>query len=180
MRGAIVADEIKFGSKPSNRHASASSKPVRIRRVEGNMNTEKTPVLSLINTTTGEVRSRVVPNVTGAVLRKVIATQVDMAGSTLYTDSGSWYLGLGQEFIAHESVNHEAGKYVRGNVTTNQAGGFFSQLKRSIDGTHHHVSVEHLPRYLAEFDFRYFTRKMDDMARMERMMGQVGGSPADL
>jgi hypothetical protein len=32
-------------------------------------------------------------------------------------------------------------------------------LKRSIDGTHHHVSREHLNRYLAEFDFRYSTRK---------------------
>jgi hypothetical protein len=29
----------------------------------------------------------------------------------------------------------------------------FSQLKRSIDGTHHHISKEHLPRYLAHFDF---------------------------
>jgi transposase-like protein len=175
MKGTIVADETWIGGKPSNRHASASRNPVRIKRVEGNMNTEKTPVLSLINTTTGEVRSRVVPNVTGAVLRKVIATQVDMAGSTLHTDAGSWYLGLGQEFIRHESVNHEAGEYVRGDVTTNQAEGFFSQLKRSIDGTHHHVSVEHLPRYLAEFDFRYSTRKMDDTARMERMMCQTGG-----
>lgn len=94
-----------------------------------------------------------VPNVTGAVLRKVIAQQVDMAASTLHTDSGSWYPQIGQEFAAHETVNHLAGEYVRGAVTTNQAEGYFSQLKRSLDGTHHHVSVEHLPRYLAEFRF---------------------------
>ncbi len=30
-------------------------------------------------------------------------------------------------------------------------------------------------RYLAEFDYRYTTRKMGDTARMERLMGQVGG-----
>ena len=35
-------------------------------------------------------------------------------------------------------------------------GGF----KRSIDGTDHQVSVEHLPQYLTEHDFRYSTRKM--------------------
>jgi transposase-like protein len=175
MRGTIVADETWIGGKPSNRHASATKTPVRIDRVVGNQNTDKTPVLSLINTTTGEVRSAVVPNVTGATLRKVIAAQVDVAGSTLHTDAGSWYLGLGQEFVAHESVNHEAGEYVRGDVTTNHAEGFFSQLKRSIDGTHHHVSVEHLPRYLAEFDFRYTTRKISDTARMGRLMGQTGG-----
>jgi hypothetical protein len=53
--------------------------------------------------------------------------------------------------------------------------GYFSQLERSLDGTHHHVSVEHLPRYLAEFDFRYTTRKISDTARMERMVTQAGG-----
>jgi hypothetical protein len=43
---------------------------------------------------------------------------------------------------------------VRGDVTTNLAEGYFSQLKRSLDGTHHHVTREHLHRYLAEFDHR--------------------------
>src|SRR5271163_4769056 len=42
------------------------------------------------------------------------------------------------------------------------AEGYFSQLKRSLDGTYHHVSVEHLPRYLAEFEYRYSTCKMSD------------------
>lgn len=71
----------------------------------------------------------------------------------------------------HESVNHREGEYVRYNVSTNAAEGYFSQLKRSIDGTHHRVSTEHLDRYLAEFDFRYSTRKMDDSMRMRLVMG---------
>jgi hypothetical protein len=37
------------------------------------------------------------------------------------------------------------------------------------------VSAEHLPRYLAEFDYRYSTRKMTDSARTKRLLGQVGG-----
>ena len=49
---------------------------------------------------------------------------------------------------AHECVDHNAGEYTRGNVSTNLAEGYFSQLKRSIDGTHHHVSIEHLAAYL--------------------------------
>ena len=44
-----------------------------------------------------------------------------MAGSTLYTDSGVWYGQLGQEFQSHQSVDHSAGEYVRGDVTTNHA-----------------------------------------------------------
>lgn len=53
--------------------------------------------------------------------------------------------------------------------------GYFSQLKRSIDGTHHHVSEQHLPRYLAEFDFRYSTRKIVDGERTEQTIQQTAG-----
>lgn len=74
-------------------------------------------------------------------------------------------------------INHSEGEYARlgGKVTSNQAENYFSQLKRSLDGTHHGVSREHLPRYLAEFDFRHTTRHLDDTARMRRLMGQTGG-----
>ena len=75
----------------------------------------------------------------------------------------------------HESVDHKAGEYVRNGVTTNMAETFFSQLKRSVDGTHHHVSAKHLPRYLAEFDYRFSTRKLSDSARMSDFMGRTGG-----
>jgi ISXO2-like transposase domain len=57
--------------------------------------------------------------------------------------------------------------------STNLLEGFFSQFKRSLDGTHHRVSVEHLPRYLAEFDFRYSTCKLSDTERVARLMGQT-------
>jgi hypothetical protein len=60
-------------------------------------------------------------------------------------------------------------------VSTNKAENYFSQLKRSIDGTHHHVSPEHLPLYLSEFDFRFSTHDETDAARMGRLMGQVSG-----
>jgi len=64
---------------------------------------------------------------------------------------------------------------VRGDVSTNQAENFFSQLKRSIDETHHNVSVQHLPRDLAEFDFRYTHRKDTDAERMTRVVQSVTG-----
>ena len=51
--------------------------------------------------------------------------------------------------------------------------GYFSQVKRSIDGTHHHVSKEHLGRYMDEYDFRYSTCAMDDTQRMNHLMGQT-------
>jgi len=67
------------------------------------------------------------------------------------------------------------GEYVSDGASTNRAENYFSQLKRSIDGTHHHVSREHLPRYLSEFDYRHSTHRMSDDARMRDLMGRVGG-----
>jgi hypothetical protein len=55
--------------------------------------------------------------------------------------------------IEHQYVDLTTGQYVGpGGVGPDLVEGFFSQLKRSIDGTHHHVRREHLGRYLAQFD----------------------------
>lgn len=181
MRGVVVADETYFGGHRRNKmHPKPVTKPVPIKPGEmRNPHFGKTIVLSLIDKETGEARSRIIPNVTGATLQKAIAEQVDMANSVLYTDDNKAYGTFAQEFIAHETVNHAQDEYVRYEdgacITSNAAENFISQLKRSIDGTHHHVSAEHLPRYLAEFDFRYSTRKMSDTARMAKLMGQVHG-----
>lgn len=64
---------------------------------------------------------------------------------------------------------------MRGDVSTNQAETYFSQLKRSLDGTHHSVSREHLHRYLAEFDFRYTTCKESDTERVAMIVERTGG-----
>ncbi len=168
LSGTIVADETWVGGNPKNKHASK-------RGVSRQGSTEKTPVLSLVNVETGEIRSQVMPSVTARSLRRVIAEQVDIAKSDLQTDQATYYLPIGNLFKSHQSVNHSTGEYVRGSVTTNRAEGFFAQLKRSINGTHHHVSPEHLHRYLAEFDFRYSTCKLDDTARVQRMVTQAAG-----
>jgi len=165
--GTIVADETWIGGRPRNRHLGKRGSGI------GGV-TDKTPVLSLVNTTTGRVHSRVVPDVTRATLRKAIAERVHMAGSVLHTDSGLQYNGVGKEFAAHGRVDHQYA-YVRDGVTTNQAEGYFSQLKRSLDGTHHRVSKTHLPRYLAEFDYRYSTRESNDTERMNDVLSRVGG-----
>jgi len=50
-------------------------------------------------------------------------------------------------------------------VRTNAVEGYFGLLKRGINGVYHHVSKEHLHRYLAESNFRYNRRKIDDHER---------------
>lgn len=77
------------------------------------------------------------------------------------------------EFLDHQTVNHKADEFTgRRGQSTNKAENFFSQLKRSLYGTHHRVRVEHLPRYLTEFDFRYTTKDLTDGERMADFVGR--------
>lgn len=168
LSGTVVADETWIGGKPKNRHASK-----RVGSKSGI--TDKTPVLSLIDTATGEVRSQVVRDVTGKTLGPSLHREVNPAVTVLQTDTSRAYVVVGREFAEHQTVNHFIGEYVKAGASTNVAEGYFSQLKRSIDGTHHKVSRVHLARYLAEFDFRYSTRKTTDSARMRALMGRTGG-----
>jgi transposase-like protein len=185
--GTIVSDETWIGGDPRRMNHKTRAKweganmdPQRVLPGTAvdrpHQRTAKTPVLSLIDAETGEVRSRVLTSVTGANLRKVMAEQVDMARSTLHTDEGDFYNQVGREFVAHHTVNHKAKRYFdyRTGASTNKAENYFSQLKRSIDGTHHSLSRRHLQRYLWEFDYRYSTRGMNDTERTGRLMGQVG------
>jgi hypothetical protein len=103
--------------------------------------------------------------------RAALRDQVDTENTHLHTDGGRGYLHLTAE---HSTVDHSTGEYVRGDVTTNHAESYFSQLKRSLDGTHHHVSRAHQDRYLAEFDFRYTTCKQTDSERMNRIISRTG------
>jgi transposase-like protein len=170
LSGRVIADETYIGGKPKYRRRGDIRESVRMHGA-----TDKTPVLSLVSRETGEVRSRALPTVTADNLRAAIADQVDMGNAHLHTDGSFRYRRIADNFASHEWVDHEANEWARGNVTTNHAETYFSQLKRSIDGTHHHVSPEHLPRYLAEFDFRFNTCKSTDTERMGKLVGQVAG-----
>ncbi len=168
LSGRVVADETWYGGKAKNRHGYGSGQ-----RPPGAH--DKTPIMSLVSRETGEVRSRVVPNVRRHNLSAVLHSEVNAAQTHLHTDAGLQYRKLGQEFGAHSYVDHDSKEWARGDVSTNQAEAYFSQLKRSLDGTHHHVSREHLDRYLAEFDFRYSTRKLTDIERIDQLVSQTGG-----
>ncbi len=166
--GTIIADEAWIGGAPKNRHAS--------KRTGGKQGrTDKTTVFSLVNTETGEIRSQVVSDVTGSTIHKILSEQTVMFRSDLVTDSATQYRGFGFYFRSHSTVNHSKGEYVRNGKSTNSVEGHFAQLKRSIDGTHHGVSKEHLQRYAREFDFRYSNRKVSDGERATTIIARSQG-----
>ena len=57
--------------------------------------------------------------------------------SVILTDEHSAYVGLGDVFLAHETVNHGAGEYSRGFASTNGVESVWALLKRAIYGTWH-------------------------------------------
>ena len=161
--GIVEADETFIGRDPLK----------KVKQGTGH----KFKVLSLVDRSSGSVRSVVIKNVKletiGPILEANIARE-----AALMTDEASHYRTMHHEFKSHESVNHSAGEYVRGNVHTNTIEGYFSIFKRGMKGTYQHCREHHLHRYLAEFDFRYSNRAnlaVNDERRTEiALCGIVG------
>ncbi len=170
LGGAVQVDETWIGGEPKNRHRRSK---LEADRKKGP--TDKQPVVSLVHYETRSVRSKVVADVTAKTLLPAIEDVMDLKRTHLHTDGASAYKTIAPHVAAHESVDHSVGQYTNGNVSTNLNEGYFSQLKRSIDGTHHHVSTEHLQRYLNQFDFLYTHCKATDSERMRTLVGNVEG-----
>jgi hypothetical protein len=75
--------------------------------------------------------------------------------------------------VSNHSVNNGNKEYIRGDVHSNTAEGFFSLLKCGITGVYHHVGRGHLGRYCDEFSFRHEHRQVSDgHARREARRGR--------
>ncbi|WP_420966851.1 IS1595 family transposase [Bradyrhizobium sp. B120] len=167
--GKIVeADETCIGGKEKNKHRS--------KRNAGNIGGMGKEIAFSLVERRGKVRSQHVASVTSKTLRETLVCQRD-ADTTLMTDDAGQYRQTHKDFT-HEVVNHGIGEYVRGDAHTNTIEGYFSILKRGITGTYHHVSPQHLKRYLAEFDFRYNERMalgVSDEARTTKALRGIIG-----
>jgi transposase-like protein len=155
----VEADETFVGGRSKNR---AFKSPAA-----------KKKVLALVERG-GRARSFHVANIHGNTIRAALVTNVDRA-SVLMTDEAHHYKAVGREFTNHGHILHAGRQYASGIIHSNSAEGFFSILKRGVVGTYHHWSEAHIHRYLAEFDFRYSTRKISDTERTaEALKGARG------
>lgn len=136
----------------------------------------KMKIVSLVERQ-GHVRSFKVEKVNVNTLKPLLKRHI-APESSLMTDEAGVYIRPGLHFRTHETVNHLAGEYGRGNVHTNTVEGFFSLLKRGLVGTFHQVGEQHLQRYISEFDFRYNTREklgIDDEQRTTMALKGISG-----
>ena len=110
----------------------------------------------------GEIVTRIVPSVKRRNLMPHILLTV-RPGTKVATDELHSYKALQWSGYRHGYVNHSKGQYVKGEAHVNSIEGFWSWLKRGINGTHVWVSKKHLPKYLGEFEFRFNLRDQPEL-----------------
>ena len=150
----VEADETYFGNVPEAKRIPSKQRGNRPFTKGGKVGVGgKRAIVSLVERG-GRVRSFHPANANGdniaAIVRENIARE-----TRLHTDESRLYVKIGAEFANHETINHSAKEYARGDVTTNSVEGYFSIFKRGMKGVYQHCNEKHLHRYLAEFDFRY-------------------------
>ncbi|HLH08941.1 MAG TPA: IS1595 family transposase [Terriglobales bacterium] len=170
--GVVEADETYVGGR---RRGQGVGRP--------DAQSHKQPVFALVKRD-GSVRSFHVERVTADNLDSILWKNVHPS-ATVMTDGFSSYDNLGSMYVAHGRVNHGAGEYSRKEkgmptIHTNTIEGVFSILKRGLTGVYHQVGSHHLHRYLAEFDFRYNSRKIADEQRTLLALNQAEGKRLQL
>jgi len=155
--GHVEIDETYIGGRKTGK---------RGRGAEG-----KTVVLGIVERK-GRAKGIIIPDVKARTLIPKVEEHV-IKDSTVYTDDLPSYNNLSKLGFDHKAVAHSQKVYVSaGDIHTNSIEGFWSQLKRSIDGTYHHVTAEHLQGYVDEYSFRYSHRN-DEKPMFLTMLEQV-------
>lgn len=161
--GIVEADETYIGPKAKNGKS-------------GKRYANKQAVVALVERK-GRVRVHKTTMVSVETIDSVLKHNVDTS-ARLMTDGATMYDKTGKLFASHEKVNHAAGEYVRGDVTTNAVEGFFGILKRGLRGIYQHVGKDHLGRYVDEFAFRYNHRialDVNDAERAQLLLEGISG-----
>lgn len=145
LSGIVEIDDSYIGGKHSGKRGRGSE--------------NKTPVLGMVERN-GNVKEEVVPNLKKKTVQPIISKTIQKK-STIFSDEFLSYNDISGMGYDHDVIKHKIKEYVRGKVHTNTIEGFWSQLKRSLNGTYHHVSPKYLQAYVDEFAFRYNHRKSD-------------------
>jgi transposase-like protein len=165
LTGTVEIDETYVGGKVKGHGVKAGKD-------------RKTPVVTLVERH-GRARSFKMDHVTAKNLRPIINEHVHGWAQVMTDDATVYPFVLKGQVASHDVVCHSKEEYARKengrNIHTNTVEGFFSIFKRGIMGTFHHISEQHLDRYLSEFDFRYNARYISDGERAEQAIHGVVG-----
>lgn len=156
ITGTVQIDETYVGMKMANKHAKERKE---IYEEGGTKADNKTGVMGFINENK-QIRFEVMSDY------KTFAQRVNQHVSndaTIVTDAHLGYRGLDINFVKHEIVNHFENEFVKNGYHTNAIENAWSNLKRTIKGTHIHVSAKHLQKYADEVAFRLMNKDKQDI-----------------
>ncbi|MBC8267399.1 MAG: transposase [Rhodospirillaceae bacterium] len=95
----------------------------------------------------GDMRMFPMPDQKHSTMRSIVRLNVDDTAH-IVSDGHPAYRKMPPYFASHDWVDHSRREIVRGIIHVNFAESCFSLLKRSIIGVHHHVSKQHMSKYL--------------------------------
>lgn len=162
----VELDETYVGGKAINMHASKRAK------LSGRGTADKIPVFGAVERQ-GKVIAVTVPNVDRVTLLPHVHKHV-IPTTVVYTDEFGAYQPLKENGYNHKIINHSEKVYVSGDIHTNTIEGFWSLVKRGIDGVYHAVSAKHLQGYLNEYAWRYNHRNGGRMMFEVLLLRAVG------
>lgn len=115
----------------------------------------KTPVFGMLERD-GGLMITPVPDTKRKTLEPIIYKNVG-SGTHIMTDEWKAYSKLEQNF-KHSIVKHNQKEYVNGETHVNSLEGAWGLFKRSLLGTYHRPSRQHMDKYCAEFQANYNSR----------------------
>lgn len=143
LSGIVEVDETWVGGKRKNvGHGYKGNKSLAVGAVERK----------------GDIVLESIKHADRKTLHDFIHSRTEPDTEAIYTDEWPAYKGIADKDTKHETVNHSAEEWVRGDVHTNSVENVWTLLKRSIVGSYHQVSRKHFDSYLDELEWRFNNR----------------------
>jgi transposase-like protein len=179
LKGVIEVDEIyqtagHKGRPPAQDPRDLGRPPRRRGKKKGRGRgsaAKDTPAIIGMVSRSGDTLLAVTEDVRRESLEPVFQQGVE-EGSTIYSDSASCYRFLEEVGYDHDTVNHSAREYARGEVHQNRSEALWS-LWRPFIAIFRGVAQRNLPAYAQSFQFRRNHRRSNAYGRMEMILPKM-------